>query len=176
MMRYGDQEQPPPEGPSPRTSPDAPSTAQDAIVTGAHPALPWGAPSPGTPRRPVSWQGPALASALADDPRGGSAGLAGQDEARVPHQRQASWRRPESLRALPSLARFLTRASHAAGDARIERVADDDPGGGARIGRNGGPPREHQDGTSRGADGERHRGDDDLFVHDVLLGKWSLAS
>jgi orotidine-5'-phosphate decarboxylase len=134
MMRYGDQEQPPPEGPSPRTSPDAPSMAQDAIVTGAHPVLPWGVPSPSTPRRPVSWQGPALASALADEPRGGSAGLAGQDEARVPHQRQASWRRPESLRALPSLARFLTRASHAPGGATIERVANGDPGGDADAG------------------------------------------
>lgn len=133
MMRYGDQEQPPPEGPSPRTSPDAPSMAQDAIVTGAHPDLPWEA-APRTPRRPVSWRSPAMAPALADDPRGGSAGLAGQDEARVPHQRQASWRRPESLRALPSLARFLTRASHAPGDAGIERVADGDPGSDADAG------------------------------------------
>ena len=51
-----------------------------------------------------------------------------------------------------------------------------EPGGGARIGRKGGAPREHQGGTRRSAHGERHHGDDDLCVHDVLLGKWSLAS
>ena len=49
-------------------------------------------------------------------------------------------------------------------------------GGGAGIGRNGGASREHQGGTRRSAHGERHHGDHDLCVHDVLLGKWSLAS
>jgi orotidine-5'-phosphate decarboxylase len=59
---------------------------------------------------------------------GGEARLAEQDEARqVPHQRQASpWRvprlrRPQSLRTLPSLARFLTRASLEPGDTRAAR-------------------------------------------------------
>ena len=56
-----------------------------------------------------------------DGPRGGSAKLAGDGDARVPRQRQAALRRtpllrPESLRALPSLARFLVRASPAPGD------------------------------------------------------------
>jgi orotidine-5'-phosphate decarboxylase len=68
-----------------------------------------------------------------DGPRGGSAKLAEAGEARVPQQRQASLRRtpllrPESLRALPSLARFLTRASHAPGDTGIEHEAAGEAG------------------------------------------------
>jgi orotidine-5'-phosphate decarboxylase len=64
------------------------------------------------------------------------------DETRkVPHQRQPPLRRapllrrPESLRALPSLARFLTRASPEPGGTR----AGEDPPGGPEAGSGGGP-------------------------------------
>jgi orotidine-5'-phosphate decarboxylase len=73
---------------------------------------------------PISWRSPALA----DGPRGGPV-VAEQDDARVPHQRQPALRRtpllrrPESLRALPSLARFLRPALP--GDARLAPAADD---------------------------------------------------
>jgi orotidine-5'-phosphate decarboxylase len=75
----------------------------------------------------TSRQPPPTAAARSpeEQAKGGEARLAEQDEARqVPHQRQASpWRvprlrRPQSLRTLPSLARFLTRASLEPGDTR----------------------------------------------------------
>ncbi len=63
-----------------------------------------------------------------DRQQSGEASLAEQDDTRrVPRQRQApQWRasllrRSDALRAIPSLARFLTLASHEPGDARAGR-------------------------------------------------------
>ena len=103
-MRYGDQEQPSFRG----TQHQSPEASETQVTR--------------TSRQPP----PAEAvSSPAEQAKGGEARLAEQDEARqVPHQRQASpWRvqrlrRPQPLRALPSLARFLTRASAEPGETR----------------------------------------------------------
>jgi orotidine-5'-phosphate decarboxylase len=102
MVRYGDQEQSSPGGTQqPLGTPQAPLAR-----TPAEPGLRDGASAP--------------------DKRGGEARLAGPDGARqVPHprpaRRPALFRRPESLRAIPSLARFLTQASREPGAARPGR-------------------------------------------------------
>jgi orotidine-5'-phosphate decarboxylase len=95
MVRYGDQEQSSPGGTIPRTSQEA------ARREGA------GAP---------------------DGPEGAQVRQAGQEDPhRVPHPRQAPLRRTsllrrsETLRAIPSLARFLNPASPDPGDTRISQ-------------------------------------------------------
>ncbi len=85
---------------------------------------------PGTPQTPVARtpreHAPREDANQPDGQQGGEARLAEQDVALgVPRPRQAAprraslLRRPESLRAIPSLARFLARASLEPGDARI---------------------------------------------------------
>jgi orotidine-5'-phosphate decarboxylase len=97
MVRYGDQEQSSPGGTIPRTSQDA------ARQEGA-----------GAPDSPAGAQ---VRQARQDDPH------------RVPHPRQAPrrraslLRRSETLRAMPSLARFLTPAPPGPGDARTSQDA-----------------------------------------------------
>ncbi len=109
MARYGDQEQ------------SSPGGARHPLEVSHIPV----APAPAEPARRESASAP-------DGQPGGEARLTEQDGARqVPHQRQAPsrraslLRRPESLRAIPSLARFLTRASPEPGDTR---VTQDPPG------------------------------------------------
>ena len=103
MARYGDQEQ------------SSPGGARHPLEVSHIPV----APAPAEPARRESASAP-------DGQPGGEARLTEQDGARqVPHQRQAPsrraslLRRPESLRAIPSLARFLTRASPEPGDTRV---------------------------------------------------------
>ncbi len=109
MVRYGDQEQ------------SSPGGAQRPL---RHPR----------PRRPVPSGSPPYGTARAHRTgrQDGEARLAEQDDTRqVPHPRQAAprraslLRRPESLRAIPSLARFLAQASAEPGDAR---TGGDPPG------------------------------------------------
>jgi hypothetical protein len=97
MVRYGDQEQSSSGGPIPRTS--QPAACRE------------GAGAPGGP------EGQEARPAGPEDPR------------RVPYPRPAPprraslLRRSEPLRAIPSLARFLTQASHEPGDRRIGQDA-----------------------------------------------------
>jgi orotidine-5'-phosphate decarboxylase len=106
MVRYGDQEQSSPGGTIPRTSPEA------VRREGA------GAP---------------------DGPEDAQARQAGQDDPhRVPHPRQAPLRRAsllrrsETLRAIPSLARFLNPASPDPGDTRISQDTPWPPAAGSQ--------------------------------------------
>jgi orotidine-5'-phosphate decarboxylase len=101
MVRYGDQEK------------SSPGGAQRPLKAAKAPA----ARTFGEPPRGDGASAP-------DPPQDGAARLAEQDDTRqVPHPRQAPprraflLRRPESLRALPSLARFLAQASAKPGDA-----------------------------------------------------------
>jgi hypothetical protein len=102
MVRYGDQEH------------SSPGGAQ-------HP--------PGTPQAPVARtpreHAPRDDANKSDGQQGAEARLAEQDVAlglprprQAPPRRASLLRRPESLRAIPSLARFLARASPEPGDAR----------------------------------------------------------
>ncbi len=129
MARYGDQEQ------------SSPGGARHPLEVSQIPV----APTPAEPARRESASAP-------DRQPGGEARLAEQDGARqVPHQRQAPsrraslLRRPESLRAIPSLARFLTRAAPEPGDTRVtqDTMAQDpvaqDPVGQDRAARTGWP-------------------------------------
>lgn len=109
MVRYGDQEQSSPGGTIPRTSQEA--------------ACREGADAPGGPEgQEVRPAGP-------------------EDTRRVPHPRQApSWRasllrRSETLRAIPSLARFLRPAEP--GDTRISQDPDRQDPAGQDLGRQG---------------------------------------
>jgi len=118
MVRYGDQEHSSPGG-----AEHPPETPQTPVAQ--------------TPRGHAPREG----ANKPDGEPGGQARPAEQDDAHgVPRPRQAPprraslLRRPESLRAIPSLARFLTRASHESGGAPAGRdpgggPADRDPGG-----------------------------------------------
>jgi hypothetical protein len=135
MVRYGDQEQSPPGG------------ARHPLEASQTPAAP-------TPAEPARREG----ASAPDRQQGGEARLAGQDGTRqVPHQRQAPprrgslRRRPESLRAIPSLARFLTRASPEPGDTRLAQ----DPVGQDPVGQDpeeGWPGEAGQDAEADGED------------------------
>jgi len=110
MVRYGDQEQSPPGG------------ARHPLEAAQTPVAP--SPAEHAPAEPARREG----ASAPDRQQGGEARPAEQDGARqVPHQRQATsrraslLRRPESLRAIPSLARFLARAAPEHGDARVSQ-------------------------------------------------------
>jgi orotidine-5'-phosphate decarboxylase len=100
MVRYGDQEK------------SSPGGAQRPLKAAKAPA----ARSLGEPARRDG-------ASAQDPPQDGEARLAEQDDTRGPHPRQAPprraflLRRPESLRAIPSLARFLAQGSAKPGDA-----------------------------------------------------------
>ena len=96
---------------------------------------------PGTPQTPVARtpreHAPREDASKPDGQQGGEARLAEQDDSHgVPRPRQAAprraslLRRPESLRAIPSLARFLARAPAEPADARIggDRAGHDPAG------------------------------------------------
>ena len=100
-MQDGDQEQSSPGGtPYPLETPETPMGR--------------------THREPARWEAARTQDRLST---GAEARLAGQDDTRVPHQRQSPlWRmsalrRPQALRAVPSLSRFLRPAEP--GDTRI---------------------------------------------------------
>ena len=103
MVRYGDQEQSSPGGAQyPQGTPQAPAAR--------------------TPQEPAQREG----ASAPDRQTGRETRLAEQDDPhQVPQPRQAPsrraglLRRPESRRAIPSLARFLGQASFEPGDARI---------------------------------------------------------
>jgi orotidine-5'-phosphate decarboxylase len=103
MVRYGDQEHSSPGGSQyPQVTPQTPVAR--------------------TPREHATREG----ASKPDGQQGGEARPAEQDDAhalprQAPRRRASLLRRPESLRAMPSLARFLTRASLEPADARTGR-------------------------------------------------------
>ena len=119
MVRYGDQEQ------------SSPGGARHPLEASQTPVAP-------TPAEPARQEG----ASAPDRQQGREARLAEQDGTRqVPHQRQAPsrraplLRRPESLRAIPPLARFLTRASPEPGDPRVTQdPVGQDPVGADPVG------------------------------------------